>query len=311
MPHVSVALTGESQDRPGDPFLIAIPMAVDRRVLDGATAIAKDRLEDIQMLSCTTSLSVVGWLRHPLSVSLGYDPPDRILTVDGIDWAVELTELTFEQLRSDLSRARLVGRMIQAIVDADLATYPHLVGRVVIVAWLPNPELYGSTAPTPPRDPQAIARIIADVLKTDIGYAGEGVDYSAGFPQQMPPNGFHGDVLAGYNVHVRPGADGQPPLVSCTASGQAHLSEIRSVLFARIAAKDDSRNQILIVSTGLIDKAGYICPLDSWLFSSLLEHGAGEIPEPAHLDAILLHEFSTGQVARLYQREGAVLPWVT
>lgn len=296
---------GHEDENPDEPFVLVPPSPVDHRVLAGP--VDKDRREDLQLWGWLQALAVHGALRHPVSVGPGGDPPDRFVEVDGTAHAVELTQLTVQDLRVQLARVRQVGRAVEERLAANPAVYKHLTGRMVTLADV-SPE-----APGLNRTLESTTGEIAAALAQDRGYVGLGVDLSDGFPEQWSnSNGFYGEV-AGFIVQVNldPGLSGGAPVqVAASSQGRFTLSEARSLLWARVASKDEARNRVLIVTTGLMDQAGYVCPLDRWLFLSLAEHGVGEMPrEPIHLDAVVLHHFTTNDVLVAYQRPGAALPW--
>lgn len=119
----------------------------------------------------------------------------------------------------------------------------------------------------------------------------------------------YGDVD---NVMIQVDASTPDAPVTVQASAQCtfSLSEARQLLWDRVRAKDITGNQVLLLSTGMVDSLGYVCPVDRWLFHYLQQHGAGLPPEDLrHLDAVALHHFGGGDWAVASQRPGSTTPW--
>ena len=108
---MSIGVRVSAQDRPDDPFEI-VTAVLDQPVLTGP--VQKDRREDLQLWSALHALAFSGAAPHPLGVSRGDDPPDRWLFHGDRKWAVELTELTFEDVRQGLSQLRAIARELNS-----------------------------------------------------------------------------------------------------------------------------------------------------------------------------------------------------
>ena len=75
---------------------------------------------------------------------------------------------------------------------------------------------------------------------------------------------------------------------------------------ATVNRKDRQQNDILLVSTGLPDKLGYVMTGDRFVFKylhDLLTEGLSL--NPVHLDQVILHHWGSGDATLLYQRPGA------
>lgn len=303
---VDVVLGGFAEDDPTNPLWMIPPSVVDQRVLPGP--VAKERREDLQLWGALQSLALLGMLTHPVATRAGDDPPDRRLTAGGSDYAVELTELTLQQLRGRLAWVYWVGRLVSELLSHGADRYRHLAGRGVLISDATVDDAVNSL-----HNPREVAEQIAAALTEDRGFVGEGVDLSAGFPSAWPNRrGFY-EKVAGFFVQVNQDT-ARPPgrPVPVVASSQATLSlrDVRTLFWSRVAAKDQPCNQVLIVSTGLVDAAGYVCAVDQWIFQMLAEHGVGEPPAaPENLDAVVLHNYGSGNLFIAYQREDAGLPW--
>ncbi|MEV6526352.1 hypothetical protein AB0M43_30890 [Longispora sp. NPDC051575] len=279
-------------------LLVPANVAVDHLALRGP--LETDRIEDLQILSLVEALSLRGQVEHPVSVRRPLqDPPDRIVGQGEREHSVELTNLTFVDFRSDLAKVRQLGRRLADEIQARSDTLPHLTGRYVTVSSAGDP---------PPRSRKEIevaVGLIASALQEDRGFVGEGLDLTNGFPQHMPPNGMYGSI-EGVFVQVYP-ADQSLGMVPVIASCQAELplAEIRESIRHRVAAKDDPRNEVLVMTLGLPDKPGYICPPDKWLFDFIVEHGPGLLPTPKHLDVVILHLWGTAEILLVYVRPGS------
>lgn len=305
---MEISLGGYATADPDEPLVMVPPTPVEHFVFQGP--VSKERLEDLQVWSCLEALGMRGALRHPVSIQPGNDPPDRILNVDGATYALELTELTMPDLRANLSRVRRIGRLVAESLKEPDAQYAHLEGRVVVVSD-PNPD----GALPADVDLRAVATAIAEALKFDKGYVGEGIDLkqiaTEGWPQTYPnSNGFYGDVH-GLQVQVYPadGAAGTSVPVVANVAARFSQSELIDVVTRRIIAKDKACNQLLILTTGLPDKTGHICPLDRWLFLELAKFEALDLSALNHLNGVLLHHWGTIDILPLFQRVDAAIPW--
>lgn len=301
-PIMDVALFGHAENDPGDPRTIVPPSLADAHLIDGP--ISKHRREDLQVWSWLTALALRDDLEHPVSVAAGADPPDRLLTVGHHTHRLELTELTLQTLRSRLSRVRRVGRGLQEVLN--LGGYEHLHGRFVSLQDV-SPTESGDVS-----DADAIVEQMASRLREDKGFVGEGLeghDYSIGMPEQIPNRGMYGEVD---NVVIQANLSTPGSVVEVQASAQCDfsLSEARSLLWSRVLAKDQATNGVLLLTTGLVDSSGYVCPIDQWLFHCLQQHGVGVPPtDLQHLDAIALHHFGSSDWLVVYRRQEASTPW--
>lgn len=61
-----------------------------------------------------------------------------------------------------------------------------------------------------------------------------------------------------------------------------------------VAQKDRQGNDILLLTTGLPDSSGYICPLDQWLFAMLRDHGLARALVPQHIRFAVVHDWASG-----------------
>lgn len=300
---MDVVLKGHSAERPDDPLVMAPGSTLDHRMLEGP--IGKQRREDLQMLSWLQTMTLSGALTHPISFGPGSDPPDRLLTTPTGSWSMELTEFTVEHFRARLARVRQVGRELASRIAAKPQQYSHLSGRQIHLSDVET-EAGGSLAI------RSLVENLAQLLLMDKGYVGEGIDTSDGLPDPWPNDrGFYGRIDP-FMIQVQLADATQPaspPEVVASSPAQFSLSEIRQDFWKRVRNKDVAENSILLVTSGLVDSAGYRCPLDDWIFDALAEHGFGPFPEMQHLDSVLLHKFSTGACLVAYERNGAPLPW--
>jgi hypothetical protein len=163
-----------------------------------------------------------------------------------------------------------------------------------------------------PRDCAALEAELENVLQEDRGCVGEGVDASSVIPDQLPQNGLYGSVGPLVVMVYEGGADSDGITVSASAQATVRRSEARLWLEERIAAKDAVENSVLLITCGLPDSAGYVCPLDRFIFQSVREAQAGAdlVPKkPRHLQAVALHDFASGEWFEVYRAVGADAPW--
>jgi hypothetical protein len=289
-----LAAYGFSQDEPlylvpGQPVdQLAIPSGLDQ-----------DRLEDMQVWAFLSDLTAAGG-RHPLAVEVGEDPPDRYLGTSDYRWGIELTELTSTQVRAELAQIRAFGRQLERQLQED--DLPHLTGRRVVLSTHDKGSVSNS--------PDLIAAI-RRALKEDKGCVGEGYG-DEGVPLQLPTHGMYG-VLGPFVMQVYEDSSA-PGVISVTASVQAQFrhAEVVEALQERINRKDNPPNDLLLISCGLPDPAGYICPLDVFLFAQIFEQTQEiqeALAEPEHLKAVVVHSPRANAFVELFRRPGSSVPW--
>jgi hypothetical protein len=286
-----MAAGGFSPDRPEDPIWFVGATPVDERV---AVKLDRPRREDIQIWSFLYSLSTSGNPpAHPVVVEPGDDPPDRVVRSPSGNWGCELTELTVEMLRAELAPVRQFGRKLKEALDADGSRYGHLRGRQIGIAFMPP-------AGTESRPGDADLIKVEEALREDKGCVGEGMQFSAPptFPARLPDSGMYGQI-GDFVVLVHAGGPPDSITVAGSMSASIACSDALALLRSRVADKDLGGTDVLLITCGLPDGSGYVCPLDSWLFQHLSEeanHGRQllDVP-PKHLRGVAL---PTGELAR-------------
>ena len=297
---VHIGIGGYSPDAPDDPFVI-LGSVLDQRLMSGP--ISKERREDLQLWAALEALGASGVARHPLGVRIGEDPPDRYLIHGERIWGTELTELTVQDVRRDLSPIRRFGRDLQERLRARPSDFAHLNGRLVTLAKLDDSPML--------RD---YSRLLADfevALAVDNGFVGQDSDLSQGLPQQLGTKGMYGDY-GPFNVVVNPGAGNTDIIVSAFGQVQIKQSEAIAALGARVAAKDKPGNEILLVTCALVDENGYTCPADQIIFQFLRDisaSGVSIVPEkPKHIKGALIHLWNSPLLS--HWESGNDVPWI-
>jgi hypothetical protein len=146
---------------------------------------------------------------------------------------------------------------------------------------------------------------LAATLKQDFGVADEwpSADH---IPAEVARQGR--DRVEEYEiaVHRSPQADVQTA-VSANIQIEMHETDLRERLLDRIAAKDKPGNDILLISTGLVDNDGYVPSADHSVLNPVKQiFTEGLAFEPVHLDQVVLHHWGkSGDAMVLYQRPGA------
>jgi hypothetical protein len=296
-----LGIGGHSPDSPSDPFVI-LGAVLDHPFLSGP--ISKERREDLQLWAALQAMGASGTARHPLGTRIGEDPPDRYLVHGARTWGTELTELTVQDVRRDLAPVRRFGRELQDRLRARLSDFVHLKGRIVTLSKLDDSPM-----------PRNYSRLLTDLeitLASDNGVVGDGMDLSHGMPQQLGTRGMYGDH-DGFNVIVNPGAGNGDIIVSAFSQTQVKQSEAIAALSARVAAKDEAGNEILLVTCGLVDEKGYTCPADQIIFNFLREAsaaGASILPhKPTHIRGVLIHLWNSPYL--FHWENGNDVPWLT
>jgi hypothetical protein len=296
-----IGIEGHTPDAPDDPFVI-LGSVLDQPFLAGP--ISKGRREDLQLWAALEAMGGCGVALHPLGTRIGEDPPDRYLIHGSRTWGTELTELTVQDVRRDLSPVRRFGRELQERLRARPSDFAHLKGRLVTLAKLDDSPM--------PRDQSQLFTDLEVVLAVDNGIVGEDVDLRTGLPGRLGTRGMYGDH-GPFNVLVNPSVGNSDIVVSASSQAQIKQSEAITALSARVAAKDEAGNEILLVTCGLIDERGYTCPADQVLFHFLREtlaSGVSVMPKkPTYLKGVLIHLWNS---PHLFHWEcGADVPWLT
>jgi hypothetical protein len=116
--------------RPDDSYAAIPAQIIDQPAIRGP--ISKARLEDIHLYSFLQALVLDRQANHPIEISIGDDPPDRIIRdANGETQGLELTQLTIGSIRHELAEARKFGRAVEAGLRSDQASFEHLKGRTV------------------------------------------------------------------------------------------------------------------------------------------------------------------------------------
>ena len=283
------------EEETGEPLFIIPPSPLDQRVL--LTTLSKNRREDIQILSFLTILALTHENYLSVGLARGDDPPDCIVTANGIPYGVELTELTAGDSRREIAEARRLGRDMQARIDHDTTEFMHLKGRTIVLNIVP-PRAFS------PAERSAALEEISIALKADLGCVGDGIDLSHGFPNE-PTNGVYGNHH-GVIVLVYAGGGDEKPMVISMCQAQVRLSDCLQTLEARVNAKDRPGNDVLLLTCGLPDERGYACPVDSFMFQFTQEHSSSLQFCPAYLKSIVLHEWNTPNWFQLCSADVAV-----
>ncbi|QXN74946.1 hypothetical protein SEA_POSH_38 [Gordonia phage Posh] len=297
-------------DADGNEFHDLPAMPLDQRV---AAKLSKRAIEDQQFLSMVLYAELAGAMesiqsyRRPAS-----DPPDLIVTTaSGADVGVELTSISATDItRQRFADIRRIGRSLSERFTSDPKSFEHLVGRVVFVAEMGGDDARPKRRVGPAYD--ALIDALADAVKTDIGIA-QGIppNPDGTMPLHVPRHVMQqGRVsVEEYDIEVQQAPDLSAAPVA-TASVQAYVETkvLDRQFLKRIDDKDIEANDVLLISTGLPDPIGYVCPVDHWIYYLITERikaGKIRIPVPRHLNQIVLNHWgdpASGSI--LYARPG-------
>lgn len=254
-----------------------------------ADNLSQDAIEVDQFLDFAVAAQARGELpsietyRKPES-----DPPDLLVKVRGREHGVELTSIsTPEVSRQRLSEIRMIGRDLADLVKRESQRFTHLVGTRIILQEL------ASDAQRPPKShrrtpEETIVSRLADALGPSIGV----VDRSPLLPLGSPvgtvvtaevANRGRARIDDSYLLEVHASADATaPPNVVANCQVELVDSLLIKTLLDRVQRKDREGTEFLLVTTGLPDKAGYVCPADGYVFELLRRLAfAGRITFPS------------------------------
>jgi hypothetical protein len=200
------------------------------------------------------------------------DPPDLLVTTRGREYAVELTSISTPDVsRQRLSEVRAIGRNLTELIKRESQRFSHLVGKRIILQELASDEH---------RPPKALGRQmeqvvgrLSDALGPEIGT----IDRTPWLPPGSPPGTtVPGDVTmrgrawvdgTNYLLEVHTNQDAEAP-ANVVANCQVELVSrvLVETLINRVHQKDREGTEFLLITTGLPDNAGYVCPADAFVF---------------------------------------------
>lgn len=296
-----IGIGGHAEGASDDPFRLLTTGPLDVPVIAGP--VSKDRREDLQIWGALHALGLSDISLHPLDVRyVEKDPPDRLLTNGDRTWGTELTELTVQDAREELAPIRAFGRKLHQRVAADSTRFSHLRGRLVLLFAEPDIRLPKKSGP--------LLNDLEQALSEDKGYVGEGIDPNAGLPDKLGESGMYG-THGPFHVVANPNSNSDQILISASTQAKVFQSQAINALGARIAAKDQPGNDILVITCGLPDGSGYICPADTAIFQLLFEAtqtAVDILPQrPTHIRGVLIHLWNTPHFI-VWGKEN--LPWM-
>jgi hypothetical protein len=86
-----------------------------------------------------------------------------------------------------------------------------------------------------------------------------------------------------------------------SAQAEFRYSELVSALEERISKKDVPKNELLLVTCGLPDETGCVCPIDKVIFDEARELVGSLEFKPEFLKAIYLHLWATAELVELFR----------
>lgn len=272
---------------------------MDRPLIPGP--LTKRRREDIQLLSFLMATIPQMRADKPLCIHEGADPPDRIVKIGDREEQVELTELTIADVRKEYATARQLGRNVEKQINEGGDKFKHLLGKDVSISVLDISRL--------PKNTQALESQVCAVLMEDRGYVGEGPEFSSGLPEQWTSDrGFY-PPLGSIQIVVHRSAVPGAISVSCHSQAEISLIEAISAAEDRVREKDIPSNDVLLVTVGLPDGRGYVCPLDYFIFEHLKNHQVQIKITPKHLKAVILHVWGTPEWLYMFRSHSDPPSW--
>jgi hypothetical protein len=284
-------------------------MPLESRVV--ARRLDKSIIEDQQFASFLTAAQFIGATGALTNYQrVPNDPPDLLVSIDERQpLAVELTTLsTSDVSRQRLHEIRTIGQALQDWLNGNPADHPHLRGRIIGLLEMSSDQ----SRPAKRRGAQFDGLIsdLASALSADFGVI-------QGFPPN--PDGSLPEVIPAevaqqgrktvheYSLEVHPGdPPDAPPKVIANVQLEIYEDDLRERLLSKIAEKDIEQNQILLISTGLVDTLGYVMTGDQFVFHCVHELlQAGLRFNPVHLCQVILHQWGTPNATLLFERSGS------
>jgi hypothetical protein len=269
----------------------------DYRVADRLT---QEEIEDRQFLDFAYGAQQRGELPMELSfVRPPSDPPDLLVTTRGHQHGVELTSITTPEVsRQRLSEVRAVGRNLGELVRSDSTRFAHLIGKQVILSEM------ASDGQRPPRVHRRRMEEIVDQLAEALGPEIGTVDRTpwtnpespedTRIPSEVTMRG-RARVDQFYWLEVHQGADNSAaPNVIANCQVELVRRVVADTLIERIQKKDREGTDFILVTTGLPNNEGYVCPADSHIFHLLHQKavaGTLQFPPLRHVTQVAINHW--------------------
>jgi hypothetical protein len=299
------ALGGTTADGRESWSLPAMP--IESRVM--AVGPSQRVIEDMQFLGMVQAAQRRG-LMGPIDsyARPDQDPPDLIVRTGENTFAVELTTISV----TDVSRQRFqeVQRFSQDLMDrvrADLDTYAHLRGRTIFLG-----EMASDDNRPPRRNSAAYDALMTELctaLADDFGTVEPYSVPDGESPPKTMPLGPGRKFIGPFVMEVnRTGSDDAPPTVTANAQYEIYRGDLEARFRERVAAKDRPENDVLVITTGLVNSRGFVVTADVMIYEFLVQlQSEGLTLQPQHLDQVILHDWGTGNVITCGWRSGAPL----
>lgn len=279
-----------------------------------AQGLTQDSIEDLQLASFLITAISRGVLAGPVSVRRpSQDPPDRILTVAGVDHPIELTSLTVPITRSRLAEARRIARALDERLSETEVDLPHLADTMVFIADMAS----DSDRLPRVRDISGLVEEMIGALTPEIGKVGD-----TPFPTNEDGMFVVGQVIPASiaqrgRVQVRDywleihqvASTGMRPFATANVQTDLIVEDVQNAFRELILRKDRPGNRTLIISSGLPDETGNASSLEVHLFGLLQRHGIGSTAlSVEHIDLIVLHQWQTHDLQVVFYRQGSIGP---
>lgn len=270
-------------------------------------------IENIQLTDFLRQAQTSGFMADLASIEwVADDPPDVSLVMrDGQTFAVELTTISATEItRGRLDEAAKIESAIRDRIAAEPEAFAHLQGRIVALN-----ELASDQNRPPKRKPIKFDKFvnqIVDELRTDFGVAGVPVDPdNPVLPEFIPAEVANvGRKWIEDNVYNLEVHRAEPPSgIHVTSNVQIELgyTDVANRVMELVDRKDKPANQILLITTGLMNKTGRTVPVDRLIFNMiyrLSQDGTIRIA-PKHLNQVILHFWGEPHFLCLFKRPDA------
>jgi len=288
-------------------------MPLESRVFD--TPLTKDDIENWQLsafLQSAQNRRALGLVTYHEQVVK--DPPDFLLGINGESpFSVELTTFsTSDVSRQRADEIRTLGRTLEQKIRDNAPEFPHLRGRVIGLS-----EMRSDRTRPKKRNKRQLTQLIDELLaalKIDRGVVNRNWSGSMGYPPDSPPQTVPAEIaqqgrvfIHDYHIEVNPtGNPNAAPKVNAAVQLDVRIDELRDRLVTAVNRKDRATNEILLISTGVPDKQGYVMSGDYWIFKFIFDlRNDGLAINPVHLKQVIVHHWGSNEAFVLYQRMGS------
>ena len=234
------------------------------------------------------------------------DPPDFSLELEGKTIGIDLAQLALQSRRA-------VNAAFSTIRDALLfeprERFAHLAG-LTLYMWFGGGVNDMGLPPRPSSraDIETILKAISNYRFDVEAFQKDTISGADSLPTRIDHQRFNVSV-PGTTFYAMPMVNAVPATdffsnmgfeIGMSYTTEASPEEIWNEIWRLARDHDNALTDILILTVGAPNRDGFVFPAEDYLVSAALENYVPNIPSLVHLNEVILHFWSSGQVAQVY-----------